>query len=98
MKFPAITIALVIVLVATPLFGQQTAPGNPAQSADKRVLIISIDGMRPDVLLRAKIPNIRALLLRGAFTFWAESTDLATTLPTHVSMLSGVSPDKHHIT
>lgn len=98
MKTPFVTIAIILLLVATPLCAQQPAPGNAALPAGKRVLIISIDGMRPDVLLRAKAPNLRALTQHGSFTFWAESTDLAITLPTHVSMLTGVTPDKHHIT
>lgn len=88
---------LAFFLAAAPLFAQE-----PAQSitlpSNKRVLIISIDGMRPDVLLRAEAPNIRELMQHGSFTFWAESTDLAITLPTHVSMLTGLTPAKHHIT
>jgi predicted AlkP superfamily pyrophosphatase or phosphodiesterase len=53
--------------------------------------------MRPDVLLRAEAPNIRALMKRGSFTFYAQSTDLAITLPTHTSMLTGLEPNVHGI-
>lgn len=97
MKFPAVTIAVILFLAATPLFAQQPSLRNAALPSDKRVLIISVDGMRPDVLLRAKTPNIRALTLHGSFTFWAESTDMAITLPTHVSMLTGKTPARHNI-
>ena len=34
------------------------------------VIIISIDGLRPDVLLRADAPTIRSMMARGCFTFW----------------------------
>ena len=63
-----------------------------------RVLIISIDGLRPDVLIRAQTPNVRALCAAGSYTFWAETTVEAYTLPCHVSMLTGVSAEKHGVT
>lgn len=87
-------IILVLFLFAAPLCAQPSSSSAPG----KRVLVISVDGMRPDVLLRAKAPNVRDMLQHGAFTFWAESTDVAITLPTHVSMLTGVTPAKHRIT
>jgi len=98
LKIRSAAIVLLVLLAASPLFALQPLPVNAAPTSDRRVLVISIDGMRPDVLLRARIPNIRQLTLRGSFTFWAESTDMAITLPTHVSMLTGVSPARHHIT
>jgi arylsulfatase A-like enzyme len=63
----------------------------------KRVYLVSIDGCRPDVLLRANCPNYRALTRNGAFTFWCRSTALSITLPTHTSMLTGVPPRTHGI-
>lgn len=61
-------------------------------------MIISIDGLRPDVLLRANAPNLRALMERGSFTMWAQTVPVAITLPSHVSMLTGVAVQKHGIT
>jgi predicted AlkP superfamily pyrophosphatase or phosphodiesterase len=63
----------------------------------ERVLIISVDGLRPDVLLRAEAPNIEKMYRNGAFTFWSRSTMVSLTLPTHVSMLTGVIPERHSI-
>ncbi len=63
----------------------------------KRVVIISIDGLRPDLALRANMPNVHKLMDRGSFTFWARTTAFAITLPSHVSMVTGVSPLKHLI-
>jgi len=62
-----------------------------------RVLIVSFDGLRPDVALRADMPHVRSLMARGSFTFWAHTTDVAITLPSHTSMLTGVPPEKHGI-
>ncbi|MFA6135094.1 MAG: ectonucleotide pyrophosphatase/phosphodiesterase [Phycisphaerae bacterium] len=79
-------------VASTPLADRDVVPAK-----GRRLLVISIDGMRPDVLLRAEAPNIRKLMSQGAFTFYAESTDLAVTLPTHASMVTGLQPKDHGI-
>src|SRR5262252_2056340 len=61
---------------------------RPVEAID-RVLIISIDGLRPDLLLRAAMPRVRGLCSDGSYTFWAETTPEAYTLPCHISMLTG---------
>jgi predicted AlkP superfamily pyrophosphatase or phosphodiesterase len=65
--------------------------------AQSRVLIVSIDGLRPDVALRADMPNLRSLMHSGAYTFWAATTPAAITLPSHASMVTGVTIEKHGI-
>jgi predicted AlkP superfamily pyrophosphatase or phosphodiesterase len=62
-----------------------------------RVVIISVDGLRPDLLLRANTPRIRSLMKRGSYTMWARTTEMSITLPSHTSMLTGVRPDVHKI-
>jgi predicted AlkP superfamily pyrophosphatase or phosphodiesterase len=68
-----------------------------AVGASPRVVIVSIDGLRPDVALRAHMPALRSLMARGSYTMFAATTDVAITLPSHVSMLTGVPPAKHGI-
>jgi predicted AlkP superfamily pyrophosphatase or phosphodiesterase len=63
----------------------------------RRALIVSIDGLRPDVALRADMPALRSLMARGSFTMYAATTDVAVTLPSHTSMLTGVAPARHGI-
>ena len=58
---------------------------------------MSIDGLRPDVLLRARAPNARRLMERGSFTMWARTVPECYTLPAHVSILTGVSPQTHGV-
>src|SRR5690242_8821085 len=74
-----------------------TKPQRPIPEAE-HVLLISIDGCRPDVLLRAKTPNVHKLVESGSYTFWARTIPPAITLPAHASMLTGVTPEKHGIT
>lgn len=79
-----------VVLVAPAL--SQTPP-----APERRALIISVDGLRPDVMLRADAPTLRGLIEQGAFTCWAQTTAVAVTLPSHVSMLTGAKPQRHKI-
>lgn len=64
----------------------------------ERALLISVDGARPDVLLRARTPNIRKLIESGSYSFWAKTVPVAITLPAHASMLTGVTAERHGIT
>jgi predicted AlkP superfamily pyrophosphatase or phosphodiesterase len=73
------------------------ACGVRSAHATRRVVIVSFDGLRPDVALRADMPALRALMDRGSFTMYAITTDVAVTLPSHTSMLTGVPPAQHGI-
>lgn len=92
---------LFLVLLAATLGRGQSAipvakPQRPIPEV-KHVLIISIDGLRPDLALLTDMPNLRSLLKQGAYTFWAKTTAVSITLPSHTSMLTGVTPNKHGI-
>jgi len=89
-----ICLALSLTASAQPVNQPAT---QPAQLQPRRVLIISVDGLRPDVLLRARTPAMRGLMSRGAFTCWAQTTAASVTLPSHTSMLTGVPPSVHGI-
>jgi hypothetical protein len=66
-------------------------------AAIEHAVIISVDGLRPDVLLRAKTPNMRRLMDSGSFTLWARTVPQSITLPSHTSMLTGVTPERHGV-
>jgi hypothetical protein len=90
-----------LALVGATATAAETTPSTKPQRpvpAIERVLLISIDGCRPDVLLRAKTPNVHKLIESGSYTFWARTIPVAITLPAHASMLTGVTPEKHGIT
>ena len=112
-KFPALVALLAVALVAGCQSGRRTArmlsiatqDGTPAPAradrpvrAIERAIVISIDGGRPDVLLRADMPHLRRLVDAGTFTFWARTVPVAVTLPSHATMLTGVSPERHGVT
>ncbi len=72
------------------------APSRPI-SAVEHVVIIIVDGLRPDVLLLADAPALHGMIHEGAYSLWARTTDLAITLPSCTSMLTGVNPEKHGV-
>lgn len=87
-------------IVASLVRGQVAVPVSRPQRpipAVEHVLIISIDGLRPDCALLVDMPNLRSLLKQGAYTFWAKTTAVSITLPSHTSMLTGVIPNTHGI-
>ena len=98
MKRLAHFLALELLLVAAFATRIHAADEAAAVPRAERVVIISVDGLRPDLLIRANVPNIRALLAAGSYTFWARTVDEGYTLPAHVSMLTGLSPQKHGVT
>jgi len=62
------------------------------------VILIVVDGMRPDGLQQADTPTIDRLIAGGAHTLSARSVMPSITLPCHVSMFHGVTPEAHGIT
>jgi predicted AlkP superfamily pyrophosphatase or phosphodiesterase len=73
-------------------------PTPAATPPPKQVVIVSIDGLRPDALFKSNAPNIQALAARGAYTWDARTILPSNTLPSHVSMLTGYPPEVHRIT
>lgn len=63
----------------------------------RRVLILSIDGLRPDAIPLAPMPILTALMEGAAYTLSAQTTYPSVTLPAHTSMLSGLCPSKHKV-
>ncbi|HAA57604.1 MAG TPA: hypothetical protein DCE42_22750, partial [Myxococcales bacterium] len=68
----------------------------------KHVVIISWDGAKPSVIRslfrKGHMPHLHALMKEGAYTLDATTIVPSITLPSHTSMLTGVSPRKHGIT
>ena len=63
----------------------------------RRVLILSIDGLRPDAIALAPMPNLLALMESSAYTLNAQTVHPSVTLISHTSMLTGLCPSKHGV-
>ncbi len=62
------------------------------------VVVISIDGLRPDAIDRFGAGTLRRLMREGSYTLQARTILPSKTLPSHTSMLTGVEPEDHGIT
>jgi len=63
-----------------------------------KVLVIGIDGVRPDVLAEVPTPNLDALAAEGSFTDHARTGLPSVSGPGWSSLLLGVWPEKHGVT
>ncbi|HTP07772.1 MAG TPA: alkaline phosphatase family protein [Anaerolineae bacterium] len=61
------------------------------------VVLVVIDGARPDALLQAHCPNVDRLRANGASSLQAMSVMPCLTLPCHTSIFYDVSPFRHGI-
>lgn len=63
----------------------------------ERVILFSVDGMRPEGILQTNAPNMQGLMKRGAYSLAAQTVMPSVTLPTHMSMFHGVPPALHGV-
>lgn len=62
------------------------------------VVVISIDGLRPDAIAKFNATTLQRLMREGRYSLTAQTISLSRTLPAHASMLTGVDADVHKIT
>ena len=80
------------------------AAGSASQNRERPPLlvIVSIDGLRPDYITAAdehgaKVPNLRRFLKEGAYAEGVEGVVPTVTYPSHTTLMTGVWPAKHGI-
>lgn len=66
------------------------------------LVVISIDGLRPDYITEAdargaKVPNLRRFMKEGAYADAVEGVVPTVTYPSHTTLMTGVWPAKHGI-
>src|SRR5437773_7850005 len=62
------------------------------------VIVVSIDGLRPDAIEKYDARAIRRLMREGRYTLSAQTIRTSLTLPAHTSMLTGVDETVHGVT
>ena len=101
------TLRTLAIAAAAALAGACSAPadapdrgpgGTPEAAQGGRVLLIGIDGVRPDVLAETPTPNLDALAESGVLIDDARTTTPSVSGPSWSSMLTGVWPGKHGVT
>lgn len=81
----------------TPELAAPTLTPPPVAAKAKRVVVISIDGLRPDAIEAAPAPSLLSMIRRGAYCAKAETIRPSITLPSHTSMLSGLDYKRHGV-
>ena len=72
------------------------------EKAQSVLVVISIDGLRPDYITDAdahgaKVPNLRRFLKEGAYAEGVQGVVPTVTYPSHTTLMTGVWPAKHGI-
>ncbi len=65
---------------------------------DNKVVLILVDGLRPDALLNCGNPYVNELLANSYYTLEAQTVLPSVTLPCHMSLFHSVDPGRHGIT
>ena len=88
-----------LALLSVPFLALRLAVAQEAPH--RKVLIISVDGTRPDALQAASAPNLKGLLDGAAYSFRAQTAggpeDLPISGPGYSSMLTGAWCAKHRV-
>lgn len=63
----------------------------------EHVVLISIDGLRPDAIAQFQADTLMRLMREGSYTLQASTILPSKTLPSHTSMLTGQPPDVHGV-
>ena len=63
----------------------------------EKVILISIDGMRPDGFLSCGNPFIEEMMRLGSYSLEGRTVVPSVTLPCHMSMFHSVPPERHGI-
>ncbi len=68
---------------------------SASEENSKYALIITIDGLRPDAITKDSAPYLTELIKNGSYSANAKTVDPPSTLPSHVSLVTGLKPKKH---
>jgi len=74
-----------------------TSPVTRGPAVADHVIVISVDGLRPDAIEPAGAMHLQGLIRRGAFCPKAETVNPSVTLPSHTSMLTGFNFPRHGV-
>jgi len=87
----------VCLLLLALLLSACQSPHPSASPVPASILLISLDGVRPDYLGRGDTPNLDRLADAGVRAEWMQSVYPSLTFPNHYSMVTGLYPDRHGI-
>jgi arylsulfatase A-like enzyme len=108
-RLPAIVLTAALAAAVPPLTAgcgaryvnaPPLAPGTfavPESSVTRHVVLVSIDGLRPDAIDAFEAPTLQRLAREGSYSLAASTIVPSKTLPSHTSMLTGEPPERHGV-
>jgi predicted AlkP superfamily pyrophosphatase or phosphodiesterase len=98
---------LCLMAVGCALVAARATAAGPTSSAPAPhpvpfVMLVSVDGLKPEAILEAaqhglRVPNLRALAADGAYSTGVRGVVPTLTYPSHMTLMTGVSPAGHGI-
>ena len=93
---------MVVALLTLSLIACTASSQSTTNKPAPIVVLLSIDGLKPDYVIEAgkhglKIPNLKKLFTDGAHASGVQGVLPTVTYPSHTTMLTGVSPARHGI-
>jgi predicted AlkP superfamily pyrophosphatase or phosphodiesterase len=70
---------------------------QPGIGLATNVIVVSVDGLRPDAIRAYSAPTLQRLMREGSYTLAASTIHPSKTLPSHTSMLTGQPPELHGV-
>jgi len=102
LSLAVLSFALAAVMACSPRYVKSaaldlTGLSAPSASVTRNVVLVSIDGLRPDAITHFNALTLQRLIREGSSSMTARTIMPSTTLPSHTSMLTGEPPDDHGV-
>jgi predicted AlkP superfamily pyrophosphatase or phosphodiesterase len=72
-------------------------PADIRSSPVRRVVLVVLDGLRPDAITKFQLQRVASLARRGASTFRAQTVNPSITPCAMATLLTGAAPERHGI-
>lgn len=99
--FPRVFLVFALLVASVPAAAVEGPTARTVRSDTARtehVIVVSIDGLRPDAIETFDLATLKRLMATGSYTMEARTIFPSKTLPSHTSMLTGRTPEGHGIT
>ncbi|OFZ17733.1 MAG: hypothetical protein A2X94_15215 [Bdellovibrionales bacterium GWB1_55_8] len=92
-------IAGITATLLTSCSAARSVRGTSVGTRPKNVIVISIDGLRPEFYLDStySAPNLKKMKLNGAYSEGAITVYPSSTFPNHATLATGTTPAKHGV-
>jgi predicted AlkP superfamily pyrophosphatase or phosphodiesterase len=89
-------------LLIIALSAVSSAWSAPSRTSAPLVVLISVDGLKPEAILEApahglKVPHLRAFMTEGVYANGVRGVLPTVTYPSHTTLITGASPARHGV-